>query len=92
MFFIVGSMTKVSFVASLFFACAICHNEAAQRLFRARRWHTIFFLPIYPLGHGRYVMQCAHCGSESPVPRDGAERFKADAESFMADDEASTAA
>lgn len=77
---IFGSRTRSALVGVLFFACALCGAHAGQRLFRVRTWFTLFFVPVFPFGHGRYVMQCAYCGGQSTLAREGAERFIADAE------------
>ncbi|WP_420362380.1 zinc ribbon domain-containing protein [Curtobacterium aetherium] len=77
---IFGSRTRTALVGVLFFACALCGSTAAQRLHRLRTWFTLFFVPVFPFGHGRYVLHCAYCGGQSSMPRDGAERFAADAE------------
>jgi hypothetical protein len=77
---IFGSRSKSVLAAVLFFACATCGSNAAQRLYRIRTWFTLFFAPIFPFGHGRYVMQCSYCGTQSALPREGAEQFIADAE------------
>jgi hypothetical protein len=77
---IFGSRTRDALVGVLFFACTLCGSTAAQRLHRLRTWFTLFFLPVFPFGHGRYVLQCAYCGGQSSMPREGAERFIADAD------------
>lgn len=76
---IFGSRSKSVLTAVLFFACAVCGSQAAQRLFRLRTWFTLFFVPVFPFGHGRYVMQCAFCGAGTNLTRENAERFIADA-------------
>lgn len=76
---IFGSRTMVKFLAALIFQCAYCHTAAAQRLTRSTTWFTLFFLPIFPFGHGRYTMSCAYCGASSTLTRENAERFIADA-------------
>lgn len=77
---IFGSRTSTKLVAALIFACALCHATAAQRLFRVQTWFTLFFLPIFPFGHGRYALQCAYCGSTTNLAREAADQFIADAE------------
>lgn len=73
---IFGSRGTTRFVASLFFVCSICGTPAAHQLYRVRRWFTLFFLPIFPLGHGKYVEQCAMCGGSVQLAREQAEQFK----------------
>lgn len=77
---IFGSRTSAKLVATLFLVCHMCQAQVAQRLFRRRTWFTLFFIPIFPFGHGKYIMQCANCGSQTDLTRDGAEQFKRDAE------------
>ncbi|PZE80429.1 zinc ribbon domain-containing protein [Curtobacterium sp. MCBD17_032] len=81
---IFGSRTRTALAGVLFFACALCGSTAAQRLHRLRTWFTLFFVPVFPFGHGRYVLQCSYCGGQSSLTRDGAERFIADAERAQA--------
>jgi zinc-ribbon family len=77
---IFGSRTSSKVLALLFFICVACHNEAGQRLVRRRTWFTLFFVPIFPFGHGSYSVACAYCGASNHVTRETAERFKADYE------------
>jgi hypothetical protein len=77
---IFGSRVKSALVAVLFLTCVLCKTPAAQRLVRVRTWFTLFFIPIFPFGHGRYVQECAYCGTQVSIDRDSAERFRADAE------------
>lgn len=81
---IFGTRSKSVVVAALFLTCTLCHAPAAQRLFRIQTWFTLFFVPIFPFGQGRYIEQCAYCGTETPVAREGAERFQDDAEAAQA--------
>lgn len=66
-------------MASLVLACNRCGVSATHRLYRVRAWFTLFFVRAVPLGHGRYTMQCASCGSETPTDRADAERLAANA-------------
>ncbi|GAC85792.1 hypothetical protein GP2_042_00180 [Gordonia paraffinivorans NBRC 108238] len=77
---IFGSRTMVKLVAAQIFMCMYCRVEAAQRLFRSTTWFTLFFLPIFPFGHGTYRMSCSYCGNETILPRPEADRFTADAQ------------
>jgi hypothetical protein len=43
-----------------------CPNEGAPRLYyheRSRRWFTLFFIPVVPLGRGREWVHCSSCGT-----------------------------
>ncbi|HEX6254315.1 MAG TPA: hypothetical protein VFZ70_00755 [Euzebyales bacterium] len=63
MFFILGIRSRTTTVARGRFRCP---NESTERRFdhlRARRWFTVFFLPVIPLGtHGEWV-RCSGCGA-----------------------------
>jgi hypothetical protein len=85
---IFGSRTKTALVALLFFTCGICQGEAAQRLIRVRTWFTLFFVPVFPFGHGKYVLKCAYCGGESILTRENADKFIADYEKLAAEHQA----
>ncbi|MFK4789826.1 zinc-ribbon domain-containing protein [Microbacterium sp. ZW T5_56] len=76
---IFGTRGTAKFLAALFTVCGFCRATAAQRLYRRRTWFTLFFIPIFPFGHGKYVMQCANCGEQSELPREVADRFQVDA-------------
>ncbi|MDF2898760.1 MAG: hypothetical protein K0Q46_5546 [Rhodococcus erythropolis] len=81
---IFGTRTKTTFIAALFFTCRLCRVTAAQRLHRRRTWFALFFLPIFPFGHGHDFMACAHCGQTTALSRADAERFAADAAQYEA--------
>ncbi|NDZ93936.1 zinc-ribbon domain-containing protein [Streptomyces sp. SID6673] len=76
---IFGGRQTSALLAVLYFHCAFCRAHAAQRLFRTRTWFTLFFLPIFPMGHGAYSIHCAYCGNACGVSRENADRFVADA-------------
>lgn len=63
MFFLVGLKTRHSTVDTGRFHCP---NEDATRPYRharARRWFTVFFLPIIPLGRQGEWVRCQGCGA-----------------------------
>lgn len=46
-----------------------CPNEGASRPFRheqARRWFTLFFIPLIPLGTQGEWVSCRSCGATYP--------------------------
>ena len=62
MFVIAGLKTRISNIGSGRFHCP---NEGADRPYgrrRARRWITLFFVPIIPLGRKGEWVQCRGCG------------------------------
>ena len=83
-----GSRTVSKIVALLFFVCATCGNEVGQRLVRRRTWFTLFFVPIFPFGHGSYSVACAYCGASHGVTRENADKFIADYEAQQVNAEA----
>lgn len=63
MFFIVGLTTRVSTVDSGMFRCPNEGGERPYRQLRARRWLTVFFLPLVPLGTQGEEVRCDSCGA-----------------------------
>jgi len=80
---IFGTRGTAKLLAVLFYACAVCRHEAAQRLVQHRRWFTLFFVPVFPFSTKR-VITCAYCGAGTEIDDETAERFQADAERAQA--------
>jgi len=61
-FFIAGLTTRVKAVDVGSFQCP--HEQAARRYqhLRQRRWLTLFFVPVLPIGQAREWVQCEGCG------------------------------
>ncbi len=47
--------------------CANCHNVVSYHFVLARRWLTIFFLPVFPFSTDRYVI-CPICKNAITMP------------------------
>lgn len=63
MFFIAGLTTRNRTVDEGTF---FCPNDGGERRYRhvaARRWLTLFFLPLIPLGTQGEWVQCQSCGA-----------------------------
>lgn len=63
MFFILGMTSRRKTVESGRFTCP---NEGQPRPFHheeARRWFTLFFIPVIPLGRQGEWVQCGGCGA-----------------------------
>lgn len=63
MFLLFGLTTRRSMIGQGDFACP---NEGGLRPYlheRSRRWFTLFFLPVLPLGQGQEWVRCASCGA-----------------------------
>ena len=42
--------------------CPNCHRDAMTGAAESRRWFTLFFIPIFPVGAKKTVAQCGLCG------------------------------
>ena len=73
-----GSRATTAFVTAQPFVCAHCRREVVQRLFRIRKWFTLFFIPLFPYST-QHVYACSYCGRETLINTEDAERFTADA-------------
>lgn len=63
MFFILGITSRTSTVGTGLFRCP---SEGADRRYhheRARRWFTLFFIPLIPLGSQSEWVRCDGCGA-----------------------------
>lgn len=40
--------------------CEHCQNESHYRVFRVRRWFTLFWIPIFPIG-SKFFVTCPIC-------------------------------
>ncbi len=59
-------------LATLFFVCETCGNNAAHQLVKRVRKLSLFFIPLIPVGT-RYVDSCTACGRMLEVSREQAE-------------------
>lgn len=78
---IFGTRGMAKLLGVLFYACAYCHQEAAQRLVQRATWFTLFFIPVFPFSKTRTI-SCAYCGGQTSLDKETAERFVADADRF----------
>lgn len=63
MFFILGTKSRTKTLESGRFHCP---NEGGDRPFRhqqTRRWFTVFFVPLIPLGKQGEWVRCQSCGA-----------------------------
>jgi hypothetical protein len=49
--------------------CPRCHNSVVLHHLHVRRWFTLFFLPLVPLGVGRRLLVCPICRWSRDVPK-----------------------
>jgi hypothetical protein len=76
---IFGTRGMARILGQLVYMCLVCRNEAVQRLVKRSRWFTLFFIPVFPF-FIRRVVNCAYCGAESALDREGADLFLAHVE------------
>ena len=57
-----------------FMMCAYCQTPSAHPITRVRRWFTLFFIPVIPLG-SKYGVTCTMCGQSTVVTREAAESY-----------------
>jgi len=76
MIILFGFRRKSSRLATIFVMCARCSTPAAHALTRSRRYFTLFFIPIIPLGT-KYFTTCTMCGHVTQITKEGAEQYLA---------------
>ncbi len=60
--FLFGFRTKISDQgATIAATCPRCHNSVVLHDVHSRRWFTLFFIPVLPLGRARRVLMCPIC-------------------------------
>ena len=69
---IFGLSAKQLLMATLFYVCEVCGQQAGHRLVKRTNRFTLFFIPLFPVST-RYIDSCAYCGRSIEVPRDRAE-------------------
>ena len=69
---IFGLSAKQVLLATLYYVCEVCGNQAAHQLVRRTNRFTLFFIPLFPVST-RYIDTCAFCARSISVPRDRAE-------------------
>jgi hypothetical protein len=47
--------------ATIAATCPRCHNSVVLHDVHSRRWFTLFFIPVLPLGRARRVLMCPVC-------------------------------
>jgi len=62
MFFLIGVRTKAKAIAQVERPCTKCARSTVQTAVETRRWLTLFFIPVIPLGGPQRVVRCNLCG------------------------------
>lgn len=78
MFILFGFRRKSSRLGTIFVICGYCHTPAAHALTRIRRYFTLFFVPVIPLGT-KYLTTCTMCGRATQITKETAETYVATA-------------
>ena len=60
----------------IFMMCSSCHTPAAHALTRVRKYFTLFFIPIIPLGD-KYATSCTMCGYGMRITKEAAYQYLA---------------
>lgn len=55
--------------------CHRCSTPCAQSIFVIRRWFTLFFIPLFPVGT-KYVGMCSMCGVSTLMREDEARKLE----------------
>jgi hypothetical protein len=76
MIILFGFRRKATRLATIFVMCAYCHTPAAHALTRTRRYFTLFFVPVIPLGT-KYFTTCTMCGHGTQITKEGADQYLA---------------
>lgn len=63
--------------------CGFCHTPAAHAIVRARKFFTLFFIPVLPLGT-KYAMTCTMCGRSSLITKEAADAYVASTDQGVA--------
>jgi len=74
---ILGTRTRTAVLAMLTLLCRACGNPSAHQVSRRQTWFTLFFLPVFPVGSGKYSTLCTYCGAATRIDKDEAERLQA---------------
>ena len=62
MFFLIGVRTKAKAIAQVDRPCTKCARSTVQTAVQTRRWLTLFFVQVIPLGGPTRAVRCNVCG------------------------------
>ncbi len=61
-------------LGTVFTLCRQCGQPCAHAVVALKRWFTLFFIPVIPLG-ATYIVVCAMCGGAVKIDKAGAEQL-----------------
>ncbi len=70
---IIGFAMTETLLATLFFVCETCGQQAAHELSKRSKRFSLFFIPLFSIGT-TYVDRCDACARVLEVSRDQAEK------------------
>jgi hypothetical protein len=76
MIILFGFRRRAARLATIFVMCGSCRTPAAHALTRTRRYFTLFFVPVIPLG-SKYFTTCTMCGHGTQITKEGADHYLA---------------
>jgi zinc-ribbon family len=76
MLIIFGFRRRASRLAVIFTMCSFCHTPAAHAVTRLRKFFTLFFIPVIPIGT-KYTTTCTLCGRSALISKDTADKLVA---------------
>jgi len=62
MFFLIGVRTKAKPTAQVERPCTKCARNTVQTAVESKKWLTLFFIPVVPLGGATRFVKCNLCG------------------------------
>ena len=74
---IYGARTRVKTAGQVQITCPNCHRPAMTTISQSRRWMTLFFIPIFPIGAKNSTAVCGLCGYRYQVDTKKAEELLA---------------
>jgi len=69
MLFLLGVRTKAKPVGQVERSCTKCARPTVHVAVETRRWFTLFFIPVIPLGSNHFT-KCGVCGLTTKCPRE----------------------
>ena len=71
---IFGSRSKNSVMGQIQYPCSRCGRMAYHTIVRSRRWFTLYFLPVVPIGKST-TARCNLCGYQQLIDNDQADAW-----------------
>ncbi|PPH15076.1 zinc-ribbon domain-containing protein [Rathayibacter sp. AY1G1] len=72
MLLIFGTRAVEDLLRTLVFVCRVCGQRDEQRILRRRTRLSLFFVPVLTVST-RYLLECSHCGTVSPISKEEAQ-------------------